>query len=552
MEERIRKAAAGEIPAELVFKHANVLNVFTEQFEVCDVAVEEGQIVGIGEYSGREEIDLEGKYLVPGWIDSHLHLESTLVQPCQLIEQAERWGTTTFIVDPHEAANVAGAAGIRFLMDATASCPANVYIMAPSCVPSSPLDESGAELKAEDLAPFLEEPRILGLGEVMDCPSVLSGEKEMTDKLRLFEGRPVDGHAPGLSGKALCGYVAAGIQTDHECVSWEEALEKCRRGMYILIRQGSAAKNLEAIVSGLVREKIPPDRFCFCTDDRHIEEIIRDGHISCHIRESVRMGISPVKALKMASYHAAECYGLHHLGAIAPGRQADLVVLPNLVDFRPDMVYHKGKPVEGKECPDFQIPEPLLHTVRCLKVTAEQFQLDTSRSRTVLQMIPGQILTGSRLSRPEEQGLLRIAVLERHRGSGHIGLGLAEGYGICHGAAASSVSHDSHNIIVIGDNEDDMALAVNRLIELQGGYVLAGSGKIQGELPLPVMGLMSGWSYEKVEQQLAGLVAKAHAMGVPEGMDPFITLSFIALPVIPQVRLTTSGMYDVQAGRLLE
>lgn len=538
-------AASGRKKAETVFRNGKVFNVYTGEFEQIDVAVEQGMIAGIGEYEGESEVDLGGKYLVPGWIDSHLHLESTMVRPSELVRLVALAGTTTLIADPHEAANVAGLAGVEFLLSETANSPANVYMMAPSCVPASPVDENGAILDAKKLEKLCRDTRLLGLGEVMDCPAVMEAADEMLQKLLLFAGKPIDGHAPGLNGKELCAYLAAGIGTDHECSDWEDALLKYRCGMMILVRQGSAARNLAELVSGMVRDGVSARRFCFCTDDKHIEDIQREGHIGSNIREAVKLGLPVPEALRMASLYPAEYYGLRHLGAIAPGKQADFVVLSDLEEFRPAAVYHRGKLVEAGERQTAVVPPELLHTVKCRELSDADFTLSEEEQRFVLQMIPGQINTAGRKTKPGETGLLRIAVVERHGGSGRIGRGLADGFGLKHGAAATSISHDSHNLIVIGDNSRDMALAANRVREMQGGCVLAADGRVCGELALPLMGLMSCDGYETVHRGMEELKKQARRMGVPAEMDPFITLSFMALPVIPEFRITTQGMYDV-------
>lgn len=558
--------ARGLEPAELVLKNANVFLSHTGEFQKGDVAIADGIILGVGNYQGKTEIDLEGKYLCPGFIDSHLHLESTLVTPAELVRQAAQCGTTTFIVDPHESANVSGEEGIDYILEQTEDAPANVYVMMPSCVPATHVDDNGCTLTAGKMKNYLSHPRILGLGEVMDAPSVIHGNVSMYEKLSLFKDRVCDGHAPFLEHGDLNAYALAGISTDHECVTYEYAMEECRKGMQVLIREGSAAHNLDAIVSGIVKNHTDTSGFCFCTDDKHIEEIRREGHINYNIRRSVELGLPVEKALKMATIQAARCYGLKHLGAIAPGCQADLVVLKDLSSLAIEDVYHKGIRIIPDEKIEIKPCAPQLkNTVHLLNFSEERLKLPFKASRAhIIQMEEGQITTkdiqeevpflekdGERWFAPDDC-YQKIAVIERHKHTGKVGVGIVKGFGLRNGAIASSVSHDSHNIIVIGDNDGDMALAVKELIRTQGGYTLVEKGHIYGTLPLPVMGLMSDAGYDKVNEALAYMIPKAHEMGIPEGFDPFITLSFMALPVIPEIRITPRGIYLVAEDRMLK
>lgn len=547
----------GKKEAELVLRNAQIINVFTGEILRGSVAVQDGIIVGIGDdYRGAEELDLEGKYLAPGFIDAHLHLESTMVSPNELVSTAARFGTTTFVVDPHEAANVSGADGINYILRQTAHSPANVFVMMPSCVPATKVDDNGCLLRAEDMRPYLDQPRILGLGEVMDDGAVVNGEKAMFEKLDLFRGKILDGHAPFLPEKELSAYAMAGIQTDHEAASYAYAMEEARRGIHVHIREGSAAHNVRAIVEGIVRDGCDTSCFSFCTDDKHIEDILREGHISFNLRLSVSLGLDPVRAIQMATINAAKLYGLRTLGAIAPGYQADLVVLDELKDFRVSSVYHKGRRINPESRPVIpRCPEKLRHTVRLSPLSEKSFLLPIRQKEThVIALNPMQITTTDLLTEfarcenflpTEHRGYQKIAAVERHRMSGKIGVAVAKGYGIRGGAVASSVSHDSHNIIVIGDNDADMATAVNELRRVQGGYTLVSDGSVYETLPLPIMGLMSDAGYDKVEALLRKMKKKAHAMGVPEEADPFITLSFLALPVIPALRITPRGLCRV-------
>ena len=557
--------ARGLEKAELVFKNGRVFSSGTGEFIEGDVAVADGIVIGVGTYEGETEIDLDGKVICPGFIDSHLHLESTLVTPGELVRQASQCGTTTFIVDPHESANVSGTDGIDYILDQTEDAPANVYVMMPSCVPATHVDDNGCTLTAGKMKGYLDHPRILGLGEVMDAPSVINGSIAMHEKLRLFQDRVKDGHAPFLAPGDLAAYVLGGIDTDHECVDYEYAMAEARNGMQVLIREGSAARNLDAIVKGIVEHHTDTSSFCFCTDDKHIEEIRKEGHINYNVKRAVQLGLPVEKALQMATIQPARCYGLYQLGMIAPGRQADFVILDNVTDLNVVDVYHCGKrvirdeKVEVKPCPPH-----LKNTVHVSGFSEERLKLKHPGGKAhVIQMlekqivtsdvveeVPWKVLDGEKYFVPDGE-YQKIAVIERHKNTGKMGVGIVKGYGIRGGAIASSVSHDSHNIIVVGDNDRDMALAVKEMMRTQGGYTLVRDGEIYGTLPLPVMGLMSDAGYESVNEALAKMIPKAHEMGVKDGFDPFITLSFMALPVIPEIRITPRGIYLVKEDRML-
>ena len=565
MYRRYSQMARGIEKAELVFKNGRVFSSGTGEFIDGDVAVADGIVIGVGTYEGETEIDLEGKVICPGFIDSHLHLESTLVTPGELVRQAAQCGTTTFIVDPHESANVSGTDGIDYILDQTEDAPANVYVMMPSCVPATHVDDNGCILTAGKMKGYLEHPRILGLGEVMDAPSVINGSVAMHEKLLLFQDRVKDGHAPFLAPGDLAAYVLGGIDTDHECVDYEYAMAEARNGMQVLIREGSAARNLDAIVKGIVEHHTDTSSFCFCTDDKHIEEIRKEGHINYNVKRAVQLGLPVEKALQMATIQPARCYGLYRLGMIAPGRQADFVILDNVTDLNVVDVYHCGKKIikdekaELKPCPPY-----LKNTVHVSGFSEECLKLKHPGTKArVIQMLEKQIVTrdvleevpwiesdGEKYFAPDGE-YQKIAVIERHKNTGKMGVGIVKGYGIHGGAIASSVSHDSHNIIVVGDNDRDMAIAVKEMMRTQGGYTLVCNGEIYGTLPLPVMGLMSDAGYESVNGALAKMIPKAHEMGVKEGFDPFITLSFMALPVIPEIRITPRGIYLVNEDRML-
>ena len=532
--------------AELVLKNAKIINVFTNEIITGDIAIEDGMIVGIGNYEGKQEHDMTGKYVCPGFIDSHLHLESTLVTPKELVTVASRHGTTTFIVDPHESANVSGLAGINYILDQTEDASANVFVMMPSCVPATSIDDNGCTLTAEDMTQYLDNERILGLGEVMDYISVVNADPGMHRKLDLFKNKVRDGHAPFLAEEDLQAYVMAGISTDHECSDFQYAMRERRNGMTVLIREGSAAKNLEAIVKGIVENNIPVEGFCFCTDDKH------------NVRKAIELGMNPVSAIKMATIYPAICYGFHNLGAVAPGYQADLVVLNDLNKISIENVYYKGEVIEQEEEIEIKkCPDELKNTVHVGKFSKNDLQLESPTGYfPVIEMQEGQITTKKQIKKFSGGKCLflsnaqyqKIAVIERHKSTGKTGVGIVSGFGIQKGAIASSVSHDSHNIIVIGDNDEDMVLAVQELIRTQGGYTIVADHKIFDTLELPVMGLMSDAGYQYNNHKLKNMINKAHEMGVGRGIDPFITLSFMALPVIPEVRITPRGVYDVLGG----
>ncbi len=549
--------------ADLVLKNARIIDVLTGRIVTGSIAVKDGVILGISDgYRGKTETDLNGAYVSPGFMDAHLHLESTMVSPAELIATAGLHGTTTFVVDPHEAANVSGADGIDYILDQTADSEANVYVMMPSCVPATPIDDNGCTFTAEDMKAYLDNDRILGLGEVMDDPAVIYADKSMYDKLELFREKNIDGHAPFLPDRDLDIYALAGISTDHEASSYEYALKEAERGIHVHIREGSAAHNCADIVKGIVRDGISTDCFSFCTDDKHIEDILREGHIGANIRIAIKEGLSPISAYRIATINTARTYGLKHLGAIAPGMQADLVVLSDLENVTVTDVYYKGKKIEKKDSITVKpCPDKLKATMHFNDVTADDFRLPvTGESTHVIGIDRKQITTTDHIyniekndnfepckyaqgkEKDELSGLLKIAAVERHKNTGKIGVALAKGYGIKGGAVASSVSHDSHNIIAIGDSDNDIAIAVNALKDSQGGYVIVENGKVYEVLSLPIMGLMSDAGFENVNEKLQRMKKKAYEMGVDKDIDPFITLSFLALPVIPEIRITPRGL----------
>lgn len=556
MERCVIEAAAGRKKAKLVFKNAQVVNVFTKQVEQADVAVEAGVIAGVGQYSGEEEVDCTGLYLCPGFVDAHIHVESTMAVAYEFARAVAMSGTTTVVADPHEIVNVCGAPAVEWLLKASEALPVDIYWMMPSSVPATPFETNGAPFTAQEMAPFAQMgPRVAGLGEVMCYPDVVAGTGEIYGKLALFAHKHIDGHAPGLSGKALAAYAAAGIETEHECTSFAEAKEKLAAGLAILVREGSAAKNLTAIVEGLLKEGLPTDRFLFCTDDKHLDDIAREGHIRWNVHQAVQLGMPVVDAICMASYNAARVYGLKGVGAIAPGYRADIVLLDDWKQVHVHAVYKDGVPVEQKIAAARRVPAPaaLTHTMHFAPVTPQQLALPVQGKAHVIEMVPYQIVTRHAVEPvPSENGLFRpnktyskLCVIERHGRGGNIAVCPLKGYGITGGAIATSVAHDSHNIIAAGDNDGDIALAVNHLQKTGGGYALAAGGRILGALALPVGGLMSEAPWEQTRDETNAILKQAAKMGIPYHVDPFISLSFMALPVIPSLRLTDRGLFDV-------
>lgn len=551
--ELIRAAYEGK--NTLVIKNANVVNVFTDEIVRADVAVYEDVIIGVGSYSGENEIDAGGAYLAPGFIDAHVHIESSMVIPSSFMKVIMPHGTTTVIADPHEIANVAGAAGIRAMYKLTDELPLRVLFMLPSCVPATPFEHSGAKLVAEDMEQFMHKSRILGLGEVMDANSVINCSQEMLDKLRLFDKRPIDGHAPMLEGMGLNAYRVAGAFSDHECSTYDEVKAKLATGMNILLRIGSAANNMDGVLRRIAEEKLPTRNMMFCTDDKHIEDIRREGHINANARMAVAAGIDPIDAIKMASYNAARAYGIRGVGAIAPGYKADMVLLEDLKDFKVKQVISRfGRPYTGEE----QIPSPILppqvfNSVRLPEISKYDLALRCHVSAPVIKMIPHQLVTElvyRDVERDENgcfipsEGMVKLAVIERHHATGSMAVGILEGLGIKHGAVASTVAHDSHNLVVAGDNDEDMLMAIESLRDCGGGYSVVSRGVVLARLPLPIAGLMTAAPVNDVLKIQQALLDALYSLGAKRDSDPLIALSFMALPVIPAVKLTDEGLFD--------
>lgn len=559
--------AAGRKKAPLVLKNPNIVNVFTGEIHQADVALMGSHIAGLGSYAGEEELDLGGKYLCPGFIDAHMHLESAMVEPGELAKGLVARGTTGVIADPHEIANVKGLVGIKYILEATEGLPLDVYLMLPSCVPATPFESAGARLTAGDLSLMVGHPRVLGLGELMDFEGVLAGSEEVLEKIVLCReaGKLIDGHGPGLTGKKLNAYLAAGVSTDHETVSPDEALEKLRLGLYLLLREGSAAKNLADLLPALTPASL--SRCLFCTDDRHPKDILSEGHIDNNIRVAIKNGLDAVTAIRMATINVANCYRLGRVGGIAPGYRADLVVLDNLENVEVLQVYKRGKLVAERGQALFETPSvdggDLRRSVNIKELTRSSFKLETGDNPLrIIGLLPNSIMTEGRISPVEQrdgryydkdgEALLKIAVIERHRATGNMGLGLVAGLGLKGGAIASTVAHDSHNIVVVGDRDEDMLTAVEKLREMEGGVVLVSGGVVKNQVSLPLAGLISDRPLKEVQRALEGLIASAHEMGVYDHFDPFMTLSFLALPVIPELKITDQGLFDVNAFKMVD
>ncbi len=555
---QLAKVARGDKKADLVMKNCTIVNVFSHRIEHGDIAIADGIIVGVGEYSGRKEVDLEGAFVCPGFIDGHVHIESSMLTPPQFAKSVIPKGTTTVIADPHEIANVCGIKGIEFMLDSSENLSLDVFIMLPSCVPSTEYENSGAVLTAEDLEPLLSRERVLGLGEVMNYPGVINGNKKVHAKLDIAKGRRIDGHAPGVKEKQLNAYIVSGVKTDHECTVVEEMAEKISRGMYVIIREGSATRNLDTLIKGVTKDNVR--RVLFCTDDKHPKNIKNEGHINYNVKSAISHGIDPIDAIIMATLNTAECYGLNDRGAIAPGYIADLLVLDNLKDISVMQVYKRGKLVAENDEAKFGARTVADNRVLKTVVLNDNMKINLNmRLKSdvvkVIQIIEDNIITKKVIRKVDvEDGyyrnnpkldILKMAVIERHKKTGNIGLGLVEGYGLKNGAVALTIAHDSHNIIVIGDNDRDMLQAVEELQKCDGGMTICSGGKVMGTLTLEVGGLMTDSPIEEVEVTIDEMVQTAVKMGANKGLDPFMTLSFLSLPVIPELKLTDRGLFDV-------
>ncbi|MBT9587847.1 adenine deaminase [bacterium] len=554
--QQLLAVARGQQPAPLVLKGASVLNVFSGEFLDQDVAICGDRIAGLGHYQGHQEMNLTGRTLVPGFIDGHMHLESSMMTPRQFARAVVPRGTTTVVTDPHEIANVLGAPGIYYLLESAAGLPLDMWVMRSSCVPATHLENAGASLTAADLAQ-LQHPRLLGLAEMMNFPGLVHGDPECLKKVLQTGDQPVDGHAPRLTGRELCAYIAAGVQSDHECTTAEEAREKLRLGMHLMLREGSVTRDIEALLPAV--DAVNAHRCFFVTDDREPIDLQREGHIDFCIRKAIRLGCPVARAYTMASYHAARYFQLHFLGALAPGYTADLVVIGDREQVSVEKVMKRGQWVgeQGRliwtgTAPVVAAPAPTVHLpplqVSCFEIHNPHDEVH------VIELIPHQIVTGRSTARPPRingklsadpsQDVLKLAVVERHKATGHIGLGFVRGFGLKRGAIASTVAHDSHNLVIAGCSDEDMLQAAHEVEKLNGGWVVVADGQLLAALPLPIAGLLSDQELEKVAQANLDLIEATQKLG-GTAPNPFMSLSFLALPVIPSLKLTDLGLVDV-------
>lgn len=557
--QRIIAVAAGREKADLVLKNAKYLNVFSNEFLCGDIAVANGLIAGVGKYDGKTEIDVSGKLVLPGFIDAHIHLESSMVTPAEFAKAVVAHGTTTVITDPHEITNVMGVDGVEYMIQASQNLPIDVHFMMPSCVPATEIDESGAELDCKDIDLYLDNKKVLGLAEMMNYVGVINGDKNVLSKIVTSQAhhKKIDGHAPELSGNDLNAYIAAGVYSDHECSTFENALEKLRKGQFIMIREGTAAHNLKALMPLLTQQYY--SRCMFATDDKHPSDLLYGGHIDYIVKQALKNGADPIVALKTATHHAARYFLLNNKGAIASGYLADIVVVNNLEDFNVETVFKRGKLVFDGEVKDFSAPtvdeklaEKCFDTFHLDSVTPSSFKVDGKLG--LIGLVGGELLTrnlGTADKIDVENDILKIACIERHKGTNHIGVGYVKGYSLKSGAVATSVAHDSHNIITVGCNDDDIAVAVNAIKDSKGGIAVVENGKIKALLELPIAGLMSDEPLTTVNEKLENAKSSAYELGADKSIDPFMTLSFLSLPVIPSLRITTKGVFDAENWKML-
>lgn len=557
--QRIIAVAAGREKADLVLKNAKYLNVFSNEFLCGDIAVANGLIAGVGKYDGKTEIDVSGKLVLPGFIDAHIHLESSMVTPAEFAKAVVAHGTTTVITDPHEITNVMGIDGVEYMIQASQNLPIDVHFMMPSCVPATEIDESGAELDCKDIDLYLDNKKVLGLAEMMNYVGVINGDKNVLSKIVTSQAhhKKIDGHAPELSGNDLNAYIATGVYSDHECSTFENALEKLRKGQFIMIREGTAAHNLKALMPLLTQQYY--SRCMFATDDKHPSDLLHGGHIDYIVKQALKNGADPIVALKTATHHAARYFLLNNKGAIASGYLADIVVVDNLEDFNVETVFKRGKLVFDGEVKDFSAPtvdeklaEKCFDTFHLDSVTPSSFKVDGKLG--LIGLVGGELLTrnlGTADKIDVENDILKIACIERHKGTNHIGVGYVKGYSLKSGAVATSVAHDSHNIITVGCNDDDIAVAVNAIKDSKGGIAVVENGKIKALLELPIAGLMSDEPLTTVNEKLENAKSSAYELGADKSIDPFMTLSFLSLPVIPSLRITTKGVFDAENWKML-
>ena len=554
---RLIDTALGRCEPDLVLKNAAVFNVFTGKSAIADVAVTGGYIAGVGDYSGPQEIDVSGRLLTPGFIDAHIHLESSMISPAQFARVVVPSGTTTVIADPHEIANVLGTEGLQYMLDVTEGLPLAVYFMLPSCVPATELEHAGARLNADDLAVFLQHPRVLGLGEMMDFPGLLAKRGDILAKIARFQAGRIDGHAPGLTGRELAAYIAAGVRSDHECTTAAAAKERLAQGMAIMLRQSSASKNLLDLLPAVTAHTLP--QCMLATDDIHPEDLIELGHINHAVRLAIDAGTDMAWVLKMATINAAAYFGLTDIGAVAPGYRADLLVFDNMADWKPAMVFKDGRLVARDGAALFEAPcgQAAVRSSMCLGTpdraklripasspVARVIGLLTGQLATAMLELPVPVAAGEYVADPARD-ILKLAVWERHHRTGCVGAGLLQGFGLKSGAIATTIAHDSHNLIVVGTNDDDMLLAVEETARIGGGIVLIQGGEVLKTMPLPIAGLMTDQDVYQVRQDLQDLRSIARSMGITADYDPFMALSFVSLPVIPAAKLTDMGLVDV-------
>ncbi|MEI5907536.1 adenine deaminase [Bacillus spongiae] len=553
------KAASKDILADVVIKNGQIVDVFNGELLTGDIAIHDGMIVGIGEYDGKTIIDAKNQYICPGFIDAHVHIESSLISPSEFAKVVLPHGVTAIITDPHEIANVSGVEGIQYMVSNSENLPLEIFFMLPSSVPATPFEHNGATLLAEDLKPLLQKKQVLGLAEVMDFPSVKSAESSILDKLTMTS--QIDGHGAGLDRDGINIYRAAGIQTDHEATTIQEAKERLQRGMHLLIREGSVAKDLSALLNVVTPHNM--SRCMFCTDDKHLDDLITEGSIDHNVRLAIQLGLAPITAVTMASFNVAQCYGLQTKGAVAPGFEADLMFVDNLDSFNITSVYKAGKLVasEGKYVGESISSTPakhsLTHTVQLPNLTTKQLEIKTTSSKAnIIEIIPNSLVTKKVVEEVDvanncflpslKNDQLKLAVIERHNGTGNIGLGIVKGFQLKEGAIATTIAHDSHNLVVTGTNDEDILCAISALEKMNGGLVFVKDGHVIASLSLPLAGLMSEDSYQKVNEELVQLKKTLIQSGFQPEFNPFLTLSFLTLPVIPELKLTDKGLFDVK------
>lgn len=558
------KLSLNEIKTDLVLKRGNIINVFTNEIIKCDVAIDNGIIVGLGNYQGKKEIDMNNKYIVPGFIDSHLHIESTMLTPGEFCKAVLPRGTTTVIADPHEIANICGLDGINYMLEESKSLPIDIFYMLPSCVPCTDFESSGAILKAKDLQSLINKNMILGLGEMMNYPGVISRNDEVLEKLKLTgdNNKIIDGHGPHIKDKELNAYIISGVSTEHECATIEEMIDRLRLGMYVMIREGSAAKNLKDLIKGVNKDNI--SRCLLCSDDKHPQEIINKGHINHSVKLAINEGIDPIDAIKMATINAATCYNLKNKGAIAPGYDADLLIVDNLNDFNIEKVYKRGVLVGEGNKPLFNYKynnsyeNSVINTVNIRDIKKEDLEIEVTNDEVnVIKVMPHSLETRKVIRKiktkdnkfvfDKNMDIIKMAVIERHNKSNNMGLALVENFRLKNGAIASSIAHDSHNLIVIGDNDEDIICAIEEVKRCEGGIAISSNKKILASLQLEIAGLMSSESIEFVSFKLEKMMSIAYDnLNINREIDPFMTLSFMALPVIGDLKLTDKGLFDVR------